>query len=205
MLLGLTGTAQAGKDTAYQRLVELFPGLLVERLAFADKLYASAAASLGVDEAVLRATKTDPGARVQLVLPHPSRSDDYPVTVLGDVSVRGYLQLFGTEGHRDIFGTDFWVSQVTPTHEGRLVCITDVRFPNEADHVHAIGGHVVRIFGPGEVGPQAEAERGHASEAGLPLDAINFQVDNTKRDDGFKALDFQLARIVNYLVSEGVA
>lgn len=198
MLLGLHGRAQAGKDTAYERLAAAYPGR-VERLAFADKLYESAAASIGESPALLRALKTDPEVELALIRFTGTR-DDWEI--YESITVRRYLQLFGTEGHRDVFGSDFWVKQVAPNHEGRIVCITDVRFPNEADHVHSLGGHVVQVFGP----PSVEAPTdGHSSESPFDPDLVDFRIQNTNRHDGYRQLDTQLRRIVDYLASEGVA
>ncbi len=197
MLIGLHGRAQAGKDTAYERLAQLYPGQ-VERYAFADKLYAAAAASLGVSVETLRELKLDDSARLTLRTGWPTMHDGEKYA---EISVRKYLQLFGTEGHRDVFGSDFWVKQVAPEHVGRIVCVTDVRFDNEADHVHDLGGHVVQVFGPAELEAAAD---GHASEAPIDPDRVDFRVSNDLRDDGFRSLDGFLAAIVEYLRSEGV-
>lgn len=60
---------------------------------------------------------------------------------------REALQKMGTEVGRDVFHQDFWVLQM----ENRLrfsddpVVITDVRFPNEIDWIHKMGGKIYEI------------------------------------------------------------
>lgn len=64
-----------------------------------------------------------------------------------DFTPREALQKMGTEVGRDVFHEDFWILQM----ENRLrfsddpVVITDVRFPNEIDWIHKIGGKVYEI------------------------------------------------------------
>lgn len=187
MLIGLHGPKQAGKDTIYERARHIMADVLpVERMSFADLLYESAAAALGVGEVTLRCLKND---------------DDAKVAVLGngglyaEQTVREYLQRYGTEAHRNIFGADFWVENVKSLerHGGRLVMVTDVRFENEARAVARAGGLVVRVVGPRDVENTGD---GHASEAGLPDHLIDLWLHNTKRDDGFRSLDANLETVL---------
>lgn len=183
MLIGLTGPKQAGKDTVYERARHIMDGVVpVERRSFADALYESAAASLGVSVDDLRRWKNDP---------------DYYVTVglascfpSAQQTVRSYLQRYGTEAHREVFGGDFWVENVDLAHAGRIVFVTDVRFEEEAQAVRRAGGIIVRVVGPDEV---EHAGDGHASEAGLAGGLIDFRIPNRKRNDGFRDLDFALS------------
>jgi hypothetical protein len=187
MLIGLHGRKQAGKDTFYERAAHIMADVTpVERASFADLLYRSAAASLGLTVEELQKWKSDPAVRVQVVL-LSSWSEDCEILV--DITVRQYLQNYGTEGHREIFGSDFWVEQVRLLHEGRIVMVTDVRFENEAIAIQAAGGNVVCIEGPPEV---EHADDGHASEVPLPEHLIDAWVDNSVRDDNFRAIDRQV-------------
>ena len=174
MIIGLHGRAQAGKDTVYERALAIWGAGIVERRSFADKLYESAAAALGVRPADLRDWKTNPAANVYVGGLH---------TVWNSETVREYLQRYGTEAHRDIFGEDFWVQQLDLTgHSNRLVFVTDVRFNNEAAAIRRAGGKIIEV-----IGDKAGAYQ-HRSEAGLtdPPDQV---VYNTVRDDGYRALD----------------
>jgi hypothetical protein len=193
MLVGLHGKKQAGKDTVYARMVHLLggQGATVERVSFADKLYESAAASLGVSVDFLRNWKADPGARVEVV-------------TLGNVrrslTFREYLQHYGTEAHRDTFGADFWVEQADLSHEGRVVVVTDCRFANEAQAILDAGGAIVHVIGPDEV---ELAGDGHASEEKLPDRFIDLELPNVVRDDDFKALDAEVLGAFLRLRREG--
>jgi hypothetical protein len=53
----------------------------------------------------------------------------------------------GTEVGRDVFHPDFWVMQVESRMKfsDKPVVLTDVRFPNEIDWIHSMGGEVYEI------------------------------------------------------------
>lgn len=189
MLIGLHGKKQAGKDTVFERAAHLMRDVLpVERVSFADLLYRSAAASLGATVDQLQRWKTDPRVRVMV-------GDEHGRFTGGEQSIRQYLQRYGTEAHRDIFGTDFWVDQVSLSdHVGRIVMVTDVRFPNEARAVKAAGGQVVRVLGP-----EAESDD-HASEIPLEAELVDVTVYNRVRDDDFRSLDYRVARLLRGLL-----
>lgn len=191
MLLGLNGQIGAGKDAVYERATVLSTALGVpvpERVAFADKLKLAAARALGVDVDTLESMKRDENARVKLerfraeTSEHPAD----PPNFMHSITVREYLQLFGTEVGREVFGDTFWVDQALAPdldHTGRLIIVTDCRFPNEATRVKELGGLVVRVTN----GPLNT--EGHASEQVLDADLIDFEIDNSIRGDNFTALD----------------
>lgn len=184
MLIGLNGRKQAGKDTVYERIVQLVNGRVpVERTAFADRIYVSAAASLGVKVERLREWRLDPRVRVEIVHEDVTVHGYSPVI---SSTVREYIQRFGTEGHRDVFGEDFWVNQTWLEHEGRILVVTDTRMSNEAAAIRAAGGTVVSVVGPEHV---ENGQDTHLTEAPLPNDLIDVVLPNTVRDDGFRTLD----------------
>lgn len=195
MLIGLTGRAGSGKDTVYETLAETYAeDMIVERRSFADPLYESAAAALGVTVEDLREWKRDPSILVEVRRNKMSAYDP-----LARQTVRQYLQRYGTEAHREVFGEDFWIEAARlKDHPGRLVCVTDVRFPNEATAVHRAGGYVVEVVGPGEAGAG-----GHASEEPLPGDLVDFIIPNTRRDDDFESLKTRCRTLVGRLLYEG--
>jgi hypothetical protein len=137
-LIGLTGVAGAGKDTAADRLCSHHG---FERHAFAEPIRDMLTALLvgmGLDYAYLfeRHLKERP-------LPHL------------DVTPRSLMQTLGTEWGRELFGPQFWVCCAaltlglhdrptsTPVHD-RIV-LTDVRFAEEAAWIKSFGGVIVRI------------------------------------------------------------
>lgn len=185
MLIGLTGRAQAGKDTVYARCLELYsPRLIVERRSFADILYKSAAATLDVSEECLRDWKSNPYVTVEIRIGGVVR--------LMQMSVRQYLQRYGTEAHRNLFGADFWVDALDLTnHANRVVFVTDVRFDNEARAIIDAGGIVVEVLGP-----EAPTDD-HPSEAGVDPNLLAGTIDNTLRDDGFAGLDHSINLVVD--------
>lgn len=188
MLIGLNGKKQAGKDTVYERASRILDGVIVvERASFADKLYASAAAALGVDVQFLQRWKSDAEAGVRVFDGHGTYTD---------CTIREYLQWYGTEAHRKVFGDNFWTEQVDLNHIGRLVMVTDCRFPNEAEAVRAAGGFVVQVKGPPEVENTGD---GHASEQPLPFDLVDFLILNTDRGDNFRRLDEQVSQLIKAL------
>lgn len=195
MLIGFTGKKLAGKDTAYRRLRQIF-GERVRRVSFADKLYRSAAAALGVTVEQLDAWKTDPDVRIQIVRLPENGSGAYTghPLILKSLGVRAYLQLYGTEAHRDIFGDNFWVDQLQDDFakhdtDNSIVAVTDVRFPNEARRVLESGGTVVQVIGPDEVEFTRDA---HVSESGLPAELIDGFLYNTVRDGDYARMDSTL-------------
>jgi hypothetical protein len=116
-----------------------------------------------------------------------------------DLTFREYLQNLGTRC-RELFGADFWVDQVLPrpatwspdpgedaqsieallnqnTLQGmypdvEVLTIADLRFPNEAKRVHALGGVVWEIVRPG-----VESD-GNASEQPLPRELVTRTIVN---------------------------
>lgn len=186
-IIGLTGAAGSGKDTACGFALEWCEeqGINAERLAFADPLKVSAAAAFGIapDDALDFCNwLKQPGVFVSAERLEGSAGDVPGVAgsnIKGKrVTGRQLLQFYGTEAHRDVFGTNFWV-EVTERKIGEragivdVVFVTDARFPNEAQMVHRHSGEVWEVVRPGQ-----ETVEAHASEAGLPDGAIEFQIKN---------------------------
>ena len=177
MIIGLTGKKNSGKDTAAKYLVENYG---YERKAFADSLKKSVAALFEIPFEKVDEYKDDKGGtlpRVEVVVDvaSPTRDEDGNMADFGhgtyqySMSWREFLQRYGTESHREIFGYDFWVDQVLPyphrdtesysLSKEKLV-ISDVRFDNEALRVREYGGWVVEIVRPS----LADVIDTHASE-----------------------------------------
>lgn len=196
-IIGLTGAAGSGKDTVAGFALAWCEehGLKAERMAFADPLKVSAAACFGIPahEAIewcnwlkqpgvfvtaesLEGKKDMPGAPGSNI--HGKR-----------VSGRQLLQFFGTEAHRDVFGSEFWVEVTERKLAERagtdldVVFLTDPRFPNEATMINKHGGEIWEVVRPGQSTVEA-----HASEAGLPEGAIEFQINNDSSLDDLRVL-----------------
>lgn len=161
-LIAFCGYAQSGKDTAASFLVE--KGF--KRLAFADILRESLY-RLNPVVSVARESVRPGWGRLSVIV------DDYgwDYAKVTYPEVRELLQRLGTEVGRALFGENFWVDRVLAQVEpGGKYVITDVRFPNEEQAVHAAGGRIYRISRDG-----VNAVNAHASEAfvgTMPVDGV---------------------------------
>lgn len=150
MLIGLNGRLKAGKDTTFQIIKELYPE--AERVSFADPLKESAAQALGLSLETLETLKGHEEIHMEFPsgMVMSSTLASHPKSELSHwkLNIRSYLQRYGTEAHREVFGDNFWVDQALPLdldHSDRLLVVTDMRFPNEAQRVLDLGGHTVRV------------------------------------------------------------
>lgn len=177
MLIGLHGQKQSGKDTLCGFLLEWYEslGYAAERRSFAAKLKVSAAQALGLNYTVEEAEEWADAFKVYGEIRHGALGH----TESGVITGREYLQNYGTQAHREVFGTDFWIDMCVPPHpeelpENTLIVITDIRFPNEAQRVRDLGGEVWRV-----IRPSNENENdSHVSEVPLPDDLIDYVVIN---------------------------
>jgi len=172
MLIGLNGRLKSGKDTTYAVIKEFRPE--AERVSFAGKLKESAAASIGITVEALELLK----GNEDLYLEFTDQGFDtgFPPYNFHPFNIRQYLQWFGTEGHRDVFGDNFWVDQALPReldHTERFLVVTDMRFPNEAQRVIDLGGITAKIERE-----TATAHANHASEQDIDW-MCTFIIDNT--------------------------
>lgn len=188
MIIGLSGYARSGKDTAAQALVE--DGWI--RIAFADK----------VREFLYRLdpiVDTYSQYRLQDVIDQYGWSG-YKESGYSD-EIRGLLQRLGTECGRGVISDTIWVDaalggsctcngeQANVCHDIRNephivgcprwgmpknIVVTDVRFPNEVKAIKDRGGMVIRISREG-VGPA----NNHPSETALDDYKFDAIITNT--------------------------
>lgn len=174
-IIGLVGTAGAGKDTFF-RALDLV-GVACHRFAFADALKLEVADLLNVSVNTIEADKP---------------------------RYRGLLQWWGTEWRRGGWGEEYWLDRLAEQIDGydpkRLAVITDVRFENEVEFVRSRGGNIIRIHRV-ETGGDGltHAAIAHASEQTLRGYTADLTVTNPGDDFGAflpvvaavaKALDF---------------
>jgi len=185
-VIGLTGKAGAGKDTAAKFALEWCAerNINAKRFAFADPLKQSVAAAFNIEPHIALEWCNwlkQPG--VFVTAERLEGEGDMPCEFTNlrgrRLSGRRFLQFFGTEAHRDVFGTDFWV-EVTKhklaqaeLDQVEVAFLTDPRFDNEADMIHMFDGEVWELVRPG-----LSAVEVHASEDGLPQDKIDMYVNN---------------------------
>lgn len=180
-IIGFSGYAGAGKDSAAQPLLDAG----WEKISFADPMREMAAAINPIVGA--KTTEIpgdgmlDPGATLLKEFVRYNDALDevgYNEAKVKYPEIRNFLQRLGTEGGRDILGDNIWIDTAIDRmkDDGRYV-ITDVRFANEAQAVHMLGGRVVRVMRP-HVGPQSD----HASEKLPEID--HMLGDFTLNNDG---------------------
>lgn len=172
-IIGLTGPARAGKSTAAATLSEIHLGE-AEVKGFSDLVKLSAARSLStvfgpddVGTAAIRKWANDfkTTKRIQIV--------DEDDEVVHEITGRRFLQCFGTEAHRDVFGHGFWVDQIDFDPKGvDLLIFDDVRFPDEAEAILNRDGIVWRIL------RDEVAADSHRSEQPLPDDLVTGTILN---------------------------
>ena len=164
MIIGFTGKAGVGKDTAggYLRLKQW------KHYSFALPLKRVVATLLGLPLAAMemREIKDKPlekpirlqeedADRIMEAIPHPilghSMADKVREACDGKEfnTVRELLQFIGTDIGRDIINKDIWTNitkdAVNNLKKDNNVVITDVRFENEKDVIKDMGGYVIEI------------------------------------------------------------
>jgi hypothetical protein len=153
-VIGLTGLPRSGKDTFADVLCNEYG---YTRRAFATPLKQAAAILLDREMWEMEGKQ---GFDREALLPE------------WGFTTRRFLQWFGTEGMRS-FDPDFWVKRMQQSISGlNKVVITDVRFPNEVEFVHRIGGTIVRIERAGCI------DNGHVSNQKLDADIAMFNCGN---------------------------
>jgi len=168
VIIGLCGAAGAGKNTVAERLClehKFVP------LAFADPLYAAVSAITGLTVEQLQ---------------DRSRKEN----TLGWISCspRKLLQTLGTDWGRNMIHPEIWVMATMQRADvaGCDICITDVRFPNEAAAIKARGGVVWRVVRPG-FGVLGGDTASHESERGIPSEYVDDEIVNAAGILGLQA------------------
>lgn len=173
-LIGVAGRARSGKD-------EFTRGLVAQgyvRGAFADAL--KQVTALIADEQLVNFTDD-------------ALKEGYCPSL--KMTRRAALQKVGAGG-REILHDGIWVERLLArVANNPKFAISDVRYPNEAQAIRALGGIVVVIERPDNVGLTGEAAA-HSSEKPLPRELVDIYVNN---DGTVEALHSQAALIVGWL------
>lgn len=180
-MIGIAGWARSGKDTVGGHLINNYG---YTRLSFADPMREA----LKRINPLISLDKDGTWTLVELAtaLEH-STWDDLKAQ---SRNIRPYLQRFGTEVGRQMFGENFWVDYaIDSIPDGTKVVVTDVRFQNEANAVRALGGKVWRVTRPG-----VEAANDHISEHDLDDYDFDLTIHNQHSLE-------ELYKMVDYLVT----
>jgi hypothetical protein len=159
MIIGLSGYAQSGKDATANLLCLNYE---YTRRAFADPMRHAL---------VTINPKLDSITRVSDYV------DDYGWDIAKkNPEVRRLLQVLGTDFGRRMIGDDVWIKMaMSDLRQGDRVVISDVRFPNEAQAIKAMGGSMWRINRHNH-----SAVNNHASERAMD----NYMFDHVIYNDG---------------------
>jgi len=168
MIIGFTGQAGCGKDTA---------GLILIRKLRYTKVSFATPIKDGL-------SKIFEWPAAFLAQNHEEREKPF---MLGDLelpSPRIMMQTLGTEWGRQCIHEDIWVAlaqrQIEEENLKRVV-FTDIRFPNEAKWIQAMGGWVIEV-----IRPNAPGVAEHKSEAGLSHNLIDFTIMNDGSQSQFE-------------------
>jgi len=200
MIIGISGLAGSGKDTAADFLVHDF-GFV--KISFADPMKRAVADWFGWDEERLwgpseKRNAADPRfTRVDRV-----ETEHGAVETTTQLSARRALQFLGTEVGRELY-RDVWVEYAIRQAKRLLesdgwdyarakgvfrssrsrpggVVIPDMRFRNEMDAIKATGGKLVRVVRPGAgLEGSAAAHRSEVEMGGIPDDDFDYVIENT--------------------------
>jgi hypothetical protein len=167
MLIGFNGRMGVGKSTAIQ-LLKAISGREVINVKFAQPLYDMQEYIYGRIEGVYRR----------------------PADFLKD---RKLLQWLGTEWGRESISKTLWVDIWKAEIEMRQYCnkdaiivCDDVRFENEAEILHKLGGKLVQIVADQSQERTVTGIANHASEAGIKADHIDYLIENNRTIEDFK-------------------
>lgn len=176
-LVGFTGHAGAGKDTAAAVLCAAG----WHSIAFADALRVEVSAAWGIDPRLLSDRRHKEHDTPQLAAGGGANANwlrwvaVQGISLIAPRSPRWVLQQWGTF-RRDgdplywVHPVVYWVQYQRQHHNHQALAVTDVRMANEAAALRALGGRIVRVHRPGAVVLTPEAAA-HVSERHTDLEA----------------------------------
>lgn len=174
-LIGLSGYAHSGKDTAAKALIDAG----WQRRAFADTIRD---VLYRLDPLINLGGPNPTPATPALARPAEVIRLSALVDMIGwgqaknrHPEVRELLQRLGSDAGREVLGHDIWTRATLDNLPDHRVVITDVRLPAEANAIRARGGLVVRVVRPG-TGPVND----HITEIAMD----GYRVDVTLLNDG---------------------
>lgn len=154
-VLGISGYATSGKDTVAGILHDLYG---YEQISFAKALKDCVYALDSQISVILDFGRDHDVITVREIVDEHGWEHAKQYT-----EVRRLLQVMGTEVGRNILGQNIWVDTAfSRAPEGKLLVISDVRFPNEFEAIKARGGQIWRVERKG-----VTAVNAHVSETAL--------------------------------------
>lgn len=134
MLIGIHGKIGHGKDTVANFIIKNNNRFVNRKFAYPLKKFCADLLGCNISDFESRQFKNS-------ILPHEWDIDGKPITV------REFMQRVGTEGGRMGVHPDIWVNAVLGGyHSYNHWIISDLRFPNEAERIRALGGYLVKVI-----------------------------------------------------------
>ena len=174
-ILGFTGLAGSGKDTAAEILGKENS---IYSYAFADPIYHMINSVFEPPKKTIKK-----GRRKTQVL------DKDGIVKEAGVTFRQLIQTLGTEWGRNIINQNIWINLADIDYKDRdkkecstldFYIFTDVRFDNEAEYIKSLGGKII------EINRKGSGTRGHASEKGIDDSYIDHRIGNNGSMKEFK-------------------
>ena len=203
-IVGFTGTAGSGKDTAATVLIK--KGWV--RYGFADAVKDFCASKLFLDHKLFYdiELKDKP-----FDIPFPltkSRTLDI-IKDLGGSSKdlaevpsvktfntpREILQYVGTDIGRNLIGENVWIDYFQKMDKPEKMVVTDVRFPNEVDAIQQLGGIVIRL---NRKATKHKSAKLHESESMVESLEVDHEIQNTTTKEYLHNM------VLNILDNEGM-
>lgn len=154
MLVGFTGKARSGKDTAALFVIETFN---LEKYSFAQPIKEACKVMFGWNEEHVNGSLKE------------AIDDHY------GVSPRQAMQTLGTEWGRNTIHNEMWIkrAEMAFKQSSMGIVIPDVRFENEAEFIRDNGGVLIHVTRPNVIQVNA-----HSSEAGVRVTEDDFVIVN---------------------------
>lgn len=155
-IIGFAGKKQSGKDYALKILQQLYPSTDFIRISFADAVKQEIAFACSTTVGEIEKNKE---------------------------KFRLILQWWGTDFRRNMQDKDYWtkvwlkkVNYILDNHPSKIIVATDIRFQNELDIIHSLGGKVYEIVSNHVIFDRHESEL-------MGLENIDYEILNDKTDN----------------------
>lgn len=200
LLIGLTGAAGAGKDS----VAAILCAAQWRSAAFADALRVEISEAFGIDQRLLTDRRHKESSTPQLSAGMASNANwlrwaaVHGHSLIQPRSPRWVMQSWGSFRRHNEPG--YWVRHVTywaqfqRQYQPRNLVVTDVRYPNEAQALRELRGHIVRVHRPGSAALAPETAQ-HESEQHGAITA-SAEIHN---DGPLEALGAEVWRVVHQL------
>jgi hypothetical protein len=204
MLIGLTGAAGAGKDS----VAAILCAAQWRSAAFADALRVEITEAFGIDQRLLTERRHKESSTPQLAAGMASNANWLRWASVNGHSLiqprspRWVMQSWGS--FRRQHDPQYWVKHVTywarfqQQYQPMDLVVTDVRYPNEAQALRDLSGHIVRVHRP-DTAPLAPETARHDSEHHGAIEA-SAEIHN---DGPLQALHAEVWRVVRQLQGPG--